>query len=108
MSGTKSGGLKAAATNKEKYGDNYYAEIGAKGGRNGHTGGFASNRELARIAGAKGGSMSKRGKKIKLDEVVDDIEEMFKNGESIANIAKRYGVSRQTMRRYMVESAIIM
>lgn len=108
MSGTKSGGLKAAATNKERYGDNYYSEIGAKGGRNGHTGGFASNRELARLAGAKGGRMSKRGKKIKLDEAIDDIEEMFKNGESIANIAKRYGVSRQTMRRYMVESAIIM
>ena len=108
MSGTKSGGLKAAATNKERYGDSYYAEIGAKGGRNGHTGGFASNSELARLAGAKGGRMSKRGKKIKLDEVIDDIEEMFKNGESIANIAKRYGVSRQTMRRYMVESAIIM
>lgn len=108
MSGTQSGGLKAATTNKEKYGDNYYAEIGAKGGRNGHTGGFASNRELARIAGAKGGRISKRGKKIKLDESIDDIEEMFRNGESVAKIAKRYGVSRQTMRRYMVESAIIM
>ena len=33
---------------------------GAKGGRNGHTGGFASNPELAKIAGAKGGRISKR------------------------------------------------
>lgn len=34
--------------------------IGRKGGRNGHTGGFAANPALARIAGAKGGRKSKR------------------------------------------------
>lgn len=32
------------------------------GGKNGHTGGFASNPELAKMAGAKGGRISKRGK----------------------------------------------
>ena len=36
--------------------------VGSKGGRNGHTGGFAANPELAKIAGAKGGRISKRGK----------------------------------------------
>lgn len=61
MAGTKAGGLKAAAANKEKYGENFYREIGAKGGRNGHTGGFAANPALASIAGAKGGRISKRG-----------------------------------------------
>lgn len=35
---------------------------GTKGGHNGNTGGFAVNRELARIAGAKGGRNSRRGK----------------------------------------------
>lgn len=65
MSGTKAGGLKAAATNKEKYGEGFYARIGAKGGRNGHTGGFASNPELARIAGAIGGKKSKRGPSVR-------------------------------------------
>lgn len=65
MAGTKKGGAKAAATNRKKYGDNFYAEIGAKGGRNGHTGGFAANPELAKIAGAKGGKVSKRGPAIK-------------------------------------------
>lgn len=35
-------------------------EIGRKGGQNGTTGGFAANRELASIAGAKGGRISKR------------------------------------------------
>ncbi|MBR6098106.1 hypothetical protein IKP94_05185 [Candidatus Saccharibacteria bacterium] len=62
MAGTKAGGQKAAATNKTKYGKDFYAEIGRKGGRNGHTGGFAANPELAKIAGAKGGRISKRGK----------------------------------------------
>jgi general stress protein YciG len=62
MAGTKAGGQKAAATNKAKYGVNFYASIGKKGGQNGHTGGFAANRELARIAGAKGGRISRRGK----------------------------------------------
>lgn len=61
MAGTKAGGKKAAATNKEKYGDKFYANIGRKGGSNGHTGGFAANPELARRAGAKGGAISKRG-----------------------------------------------
>ena len=62
MAGTKAGGMKAAATNKAKYGKEFYARIGKKGGQNGHTGGFAANPELARLAGAKGGKKSKRGK----------------------------------------------
>ena len=62
MAGTKEGGLKAAVTNKIKHGKDFYAEIGRKGGKNGHTGGFASNPELAKIAGRIGGLKSKRGK----------------------------------------------
>ena len=65
MAGTKVGGTKAAATNKSKYGKDFYAKIGAKGGKKGVTGGFYANRELARIAGAKGGSKSRRGKATK-------------------------------------------
>ena len=60
MSGTKSGGIKAAITNKIKYAKDFYAEIGRKGGRNGHTGGFAANPEIAKLAGQKGGKKSKR------------------------------------------------
>lgn len=63
MAGTKAGGEAAAATNKKKYGSDFYAKIGAKGGRMGRTGGFAANRELARVAGAKGGRISRRTKK---------------------------------------------
>ena len=63
MAGTKAGGKAAASTNKTKYGSDFYAKIGAMGGKKGHTGGFAANRELARIAGAKGGRISRRTKK---------------------------------------------
>lgn len=61
MAGTKIGGQKAAAKNLAKD-PNFYAKIGAKGGANGRTGGFAANPELARVAGAKGGRISKRKK----------------------------------------------
>ena len=80
MSGTKIGGLRAAYTNKLRHGLNFYAEIGAKGGRNGHTGGFAANPELARIAGKKGGAKSRR-----------------------TGISKGQGTSRSSLRRYANE-----
>lgn len=68
---TREGGRKTAQTIKEKWGSDFYREIGRKGGKNGHTGGFASNvigrdgltgKERARIAGKKGGTISKRKK----------------------------------------------
>lgn len=62
MAGTKLGGQKAAATNKARHGKDFYATIGAKGGKRGRTGGFYANRELARIAGRKGGLISRRRK----------------------------------------------
>jgi general stress protein YciG len=65
MAGTVHGGKTAAATNKAKYGKDFYARIGAMGGKKGTTGGFAANRELARIAGAKGGRISRRTKTTK-------------------------------------------
>jgi len=63
MAGTKAGGKAAANTNKSKYGSDFYAKIGAMGGKKGKTGGFFANRELARLAGAKGGRISRRTKK---------------------------------------------
>ena len=62
MAGTKLGGVKAASTNKTRHGADFYAKIGAQGGKKGKTGGFYANRELARIAGAKGGRISRRKK----------------------------------------------
>ena len=62
MPGTIEGGRKAAATNLERHGRNFYRRIGAMGGSRTDTKpkGFAANPALARIAGAKGGRISKR------------------------------------------------
>ena len=71
MSGTKAGGAKARNTNYERHGEDFYARIGKKGGMNGRTGGFFSNkggtdgltgRERAKVAGRKGGLISRKGK----------------------------------------------
>jgi hypothetical protein len=70
MAGTRSGGEAAAATNKKKYGPDFYARIGAAGGKKGRSGGFAAGkegRERARKYGAIGGRLSRRGKS-ELDE----------------------------------------
>lgn len=73
MAGTKAGGEAAAITNKKLYGPDFYAKIGAKGGRLSRDGGFASTavgrdgmtgRERARIFGAIGGKISRRPKKV--------------------------------------------
>ena len=70
MPGTLEGGRKAAATNKKRHGKNFYRELGRKGGKAGNTGGFASDivgadgltgKERAKIAGSKGGKISRRG-----------------------------------------------
>jgi hypothetical protein len=66
MAGTKAGGKAAASTNKNKYGTDFYARIGAMGGKNGRTGGFAAGEEgraRARKYGALGGRISRRTKK---------------------------------------------
>ncbi|MBP7834758.1 hypothetical protein KA025_01595 [Candidatus Saccharibacteria bacterium] len=71
MSGSVKGGKLAAKTNKKRYGRNFYAEIGAKGGKNSNTGGFAHSllcdcdysedlHKKAQCAGSRGGKVSKR------------------------------------------------
>lgn len=63
MAGTAAGGRLAAQKNMKKYGKDFYRRIGAKGGRNGHTGGFAAGdegRKRASTYGAIGGSISRR------------------------------------------------
>jgi len=62
MPGTKEGAAKASKTNKNRYGQDFYAKIGAKGGKASTTGGFYGNRDLARAAGAKGGRASRKTK----------------------------------------------
>lgn len=61
MAGTLQGGKKAAKTNIKRHGKDFYAEIGRRGGKNGHTGGFYADPARAKAAGHKGGSRSRRG-----------------------------------------------
>ena len=89
MSGTKAGGLKAAQTNREKYGKEFYSQIGRKGGQNGHTGGFAANPALARIAGAKGGRISRRGPAKKAAQICNYNSKLeYRFGQSEHDLAK--------------------
>lgn len=71
MAGTRAGGLKSAKKIKELYGDDFYKKSGGKWVKqyledkeNGKAKprGFAINRDIARKAGAKGGSKSRRSK----------------------------------------------
>lgn len=63
MAGNKAGGYKAAATNKRRYGEDFYENIGRKGGRISSGGGFASVPGLAQRAGTLGGLTSRRRKR---------------------------------------------
>ena len=74
MAGTVNGGRLAALRNRERHGADFYIRIGREGGKRGRNGGFASDkvgtdgltgRERARLAGARGGRRSKRGKAVK-------------------------------------------
>lgn len=82
MSGTRAGGAKAAAKNIARE-PKFYARIGAKGGKNGKTGGFAADVEcedtkclylkeyreahfIRQCAGYIGGLTSRRGKSLKV------------------------------------------
>jgi len=75
MAGTTEGGRKASLKNKEKYGEDFYKNIGARGGKvTGITKGFAIAKSYPlddprhpSNAGRKGGTVSKRRKAIKQD-----------------------------------------
>lgn len=69
MPGTRQGGLKARESNIKRHGEDFYKRIGSIGGHKSTTGGFASDergsdgltgRERARVAGKKGGEISRR------------------------------------------------
>lgn len=61
MSGTVAGGKRAAQTNIRKFGDDYYRNIGRRGGRaKSSLKGFGTNRLLAKVAGSIGGKNSAR------------------------------------------------
>jgi general stress protein YciG len=68
MAGTIAGGKKAAATNKAKYGEDFYIRQGSIGGKKSGTGGFyyaklnytPDDPRHPSNAGKRGGKLSKR------------------------------------------------
>lgn len=101
MAGTKAGGLKASETNKKLHGSDFYAKIGAKGGRKCCVKGFGANPELAKIAGAKGGAKSHRGISQKYVERIKEARKMYDEGVIVEQIAAHFGVSASTVYHYL-------
>jgi general stress protein YciG len=60
MAATREGGIKAAITNKKRYGHDHYAKIGKWGGIKSRGGGFAKDPQFARAMGVLGGLKSRR------------------------------------------------
>lgn len=119
MSGTLEGGRKAAATNKAKYGKEFYSNIGRKGGSN------YTKDQLERIREELGwnddqstaalSEIDKRVrryafKKRKGEEMTGEALRKWRIsiGASQAEIAKRAGVSRQTIVAYEQKSELPM
>lgn len=83
MAGTKEGAKKTVQTIKSRY-PNHYETIGRAGGKVSRGGGFASNPELASIAGRKGGAASRRKPKHPVDKSWT-VEQHEKYRETIKN-----------------------
>lgn len=64
MAGTKEGGKKAAITNRQRYGIDFYRQIGHKGGTISQGGGFAQVPGLASEAGRRGAIASHISKEL--------------------------------------------
>ena len=100
-------------TMKEKHGDisKFFITIGAKGGANGHTGGFAGNSELARKAGTKGGRVSKRSYKTYTKEWYEMRERIIVDYKqynmSIKELSRKYEIPYHTLRRHIKEEGIV-
>lgn len=108
MSGTKEGGLKARKTNLKKYGKDFYQNIGRMGGKNGHTGGFATVGEngehtLAKAAGKKGGIISRRGRAEATRTRVQFIRVALSEKKTVEQIAKELNRAPSTIQHYIYE-----
>lgn len=76
-------------------------EVGRKGGMNGFKGGFASNPNLAKEAGRKGGMATRRrSKNYKLSPtVIAEMVKMYESGKySRAQIAAKYNLPLHVIR----------
>lgn len=93
----------------EKYGSvtDKMRETGRIGGQNGkgpdYKGGFAADRERAKIAGAKGGSISRRSSKYQkvFEENIEAIKSTINSTATIKDLAKALGVPYSSLLNYI-------
>lgn len=100
MPGNRQGGIKAAKTNKERHGDDFFVKIGRKGGlASTPTGGFGSDkvgkdgltgRERSKVAGSKGGKKSSRAS-VKHGEGKDHAKYLAKKAKRKGLIERIFG-----------------
>lgn len=101
MSGTVSGGKKAAKTNKERQGDDFYVRIGRKGGSQVTPGkkksGFASmTPERRKACGKKGGAVSRRGAaKVKTTSAAKKPAPKYKTAKPVINPEPKPGIFKR-------------
>jgi general stress protein YciG len=67
MAGTVEGGNRAAASNKQRYGADFYKQIGRAGGVKSRGGGFAFDHDRAVYWGSVGGKAPRKRKKREAD-----------------------------------------
>lgn len=103
MSGSRAGGLKAAATNKARQGEDFYRRIGKIGGSQltSTPKGFAANPTLARLAGAKGGKKSKRGPSEYTKARMKRAKKLLSEGLTIEQIAEKMEKTVPTICEYI-------
>lgn len=108
MAGTKIGGMKAREANYRRHGKDFYKKIGAIGGKNGHTGGFAANPELARRAGSKGGRISKRGAESvrlkKIEPQKKKIQDLYAYGYTVPQISEKLDIPYTSLLKWVKEN----
>lgn len=94
MSGSISGGKKCAKKNKEQYGEDFYRNIGRKGGstKTVKLKGFAANPTIARLAGVLGGRNSKRGRRLS-----EEVREQSKKVNYTRSRVRYYQKKLQTL-----------
>lgn len=96
-------GSKEAITRK-------FQRMGSLGGQHSHTGGFYGNPERARIAGCKGGQISRRGAgsvtKTKIEPNAEKIEKLYYDGMSIPQIAQKLDIPYGALLKWAKEELV--
>jgi hypothetical protein len=98
MAGSSESGKRAAQTNKNLYGSDFYKRLGQMGGRLSSGRGFATIPGLASRAGRLGGAISRRGDTPKLSKKqVSDIRKRLLEEQSqmqTSKLSARFGKKR--------------